>query len=93
MTANQPALPFRNDTILGVCEALGQDFGIHPNLLRILFAGAFYFSPTLVTGTYLGLGLLVALSRWLAPAAKPVDATTVAVEAADQDDTDLRLAA
>ena len=30
-------LLLRNDTILGVCEALGQDFGINPTWLRVAF--------------------------------------------------------
>ena len=34
----EPALPFRSDTILGVCEALGQDFGFNPTYLRIALA-------------------------------------------------------
>ena len=53
-------LLLRNDTILGVCEAIGQDFGFHPNWLRLMFALSFYFNPVAVIGTYVGLGLLVA---------------------------------
>ncbi len=66
-TQPQPNLILRNDTILGVCEAIGQDFGFHPNWLRLLFALIFYFSPIAVIGSYLALGLLVAATRWLAP--------------------------
>lgn len=60
-------LLLRNDTILGVCEAIGQDFGFHPNWLRLAFACVFYFNPVAVIGVYLGLGLLVAATRWVAP--------------------------
>lgn len=67
MSRTQPSLPFRNDTVLGVCEGLGQDFGFHANWLRLAFALAFYASPTIVTGVYLGLGLLVATSRFVYP--------------------------
>ena len=63
----QPNLLFRNDTILGVCEAIGQDFGFHPNWLRVALALAFYFNPVAVIGTYVALGALVAVSRWVAP--------------------------
>ena len=63
----RPALPLRNDTMLGVCEGLGRDLGIHPNLLRIAFALAFYVSPFVVIGTYLALGLIVAASRFAFP--------------------------
>lgn len=31
MSQVQPRLPFRNDTFLGVCEGLGEDFGFHAN--------------------------------------------------------------
>lgn len=61
-------LLLRGDTILGACEAVGQDFGFNPNWLRVLFAGAFYWNPAMVIGAYLALGLLVALSRLLFPA-------------------------
>lgn len=60
-------LILRNDTFFGVCEGLGQDFGFHANWLRIAFAAGFYFSPMIVIGTYLGLGLLVATSRFAFP--------------------------
>ena len=60
-------LPFRNDTILGVCEAIGEDFGFNANWLRLVFAVAFYFNPALVVGSYVGLGLVVAASRYFAP--------------------------
>lgn len=60
-------LLLRNDTILGVCEAIGQDFGFHPNWLRLLFGSLFYFNPIAVIGTYLGLGVIVAVTRWAAP--------------------------
>jgi len=60
-------LVFRNDTVLGVCEAIGQDFGFHPNWLRLTLASLFYFFPMGVIGTYLGLGVVVAITRWVAP--------------------------
>lgn len=66
-------LPLRNDTLLGVCEAIGQDFPINANLLRIAFAIGLFFSPVGTIAAYLGLGALVALSRLLFPrrAAEP----------------------
>ncbi len=60
-------LLLRNDTILGVCEAIGQDFGFHPNWLRVAFALAVYFAPVAVISTYLALGVIVAISRKVAP--------------------------
>lgn len=60
-------LPLRNDTILGVCEGIGEDFGFNANWLRLVFASTFYFAPLAVVGAYLGLGLVVAASRYFAP--------------------------
>ena len=60
-------LLFRNDTILGVCEAIGRDFGFHPNWLRVTLAVAVYFAPAAVIGGYLAAGLIVAAVRWIAP--------------------------
>ena len=68
-------LVLRNDTILGVCEAVGQDFGFNPNWLRIAFCAPIYWNPALVLGVYLGLGVLVALTRFAAP-----DRTVAVVE-------------
>lgn len=79
MQRRQPSLPFRNDTILGVCEAIGQDFGFHANYLRLLFAGLFYFNPLAVSAVYGGLGVLVFVSRWAFP--NRADETTATVEA------------
>jgi phage shock protein PspC (stress-responsive transcriptional regulator) len=67
MSQVQARLPFRSDTLLGVCEGIGEDFGFHANWLRIAFALGFYFSPAGVTAAYLGLGVLVLVSRSVYP--------------------------
>ena len=67
---NQPALPLRSHTILGVCEAIGEDFGFNPTLLRVPFAAIVLWSPMLAVGAYLALGLVVLASRMLFPKAK-----------------------
>ena len=72
-------LLFRNDTVLGVCEAIGNDFGFHPNWLRLTLASLFYFFPAAVVGTYVGLGLIVALTRWIAPDAMETATPALAV--------------
>jgi phage shock protein C len=79
-----PALPLRSDTFLGVCEAIGQDFGFSPNWLRIAFAPLIIMSPLTAMGAYLALGCVVALSRWLFPvtAAKPAELDAREPEAA-----------
>lgn len=58
---------FRNDTILGVCEALGADLGINPNFLRVPLASGIIFAPWLMIGIYLALGLVVFASRTFFP--------------------------
>jgi phage shock protein PspC (stress-responsive transcriptional regulator) len=65
--ANTNILVGRNDTILGVCEAIGQDFGFHPNWLRVALSVLVYFAPVAVIGSYFALGVVVAVSRWVAP--------------------------
>ncbi len=60
-------LPLRNDTILGVCEAIGEDLGFNPNFLRIALCVLVIWSPTVSFAIYFGLGALVAASRLLFP--------------------------
>lgn len=69
MTATTPPtnLLLRNDTILGVCEALGQDFGINPLWLRVAFCAPIYWNPALVIGVYLAIGVVVAATRFALP--------------------------
>ena len=54
-TADQTrtALPLRDHTILGVCEAIGEDFGFNPTLLRIPFAASVLYSPLWAVVAYL----------------------------------------
>jgi len=60
----------RNDTILGVCEALGQDFNFNPLWLRIAFTLGMFFDPFIVGGVYLALAVVVLGSRLLFPQPK-----------------------
>ncbi len=64
---NQPALPLRNHTIFGVCEAIGEDFGFNPVLLRVPLAASVLWSPLIAIGAYFVLGAVVLLSRLLFP--------------------------
>jgi phage shock protein PspC (stress-responsive transcriptional regulator) len=63
------ALPLRGDTFLGICEAIGQDFGFNPNFLRVPLATLILWDPKIVIGAYLALGVVVAISRFFYPAA------------------------
>jgi phage shock protein C len=65
------ALPLRSHTIFGVCEAIGEDFGFNPILLRVPFAASVLWNPLIAIGAYLALGGIVLLSRLLFPNAKP----------------------
>ena len=69
---NQPALPLRNHNILGVCEAIGEDFGFNPVLLRVPFAASVLWSPVIAIGAYFALGAIVLLSRLLFPIGRTV---------------------
>ena len=79
----KPALPLRHDTILGVCEGIGEDLGFNPNWLRLAFAASFYFNPAMVVGAYLALGAVVAVTRWIYP--KPQAAAAPQPEAVAAD--------
>jgi phage shock protein PspC (stress-responsive transcriptional regulator) len=67
----EPALPLRSDTLLGVCEAIGQDLGFHPNWLRVPFAALILWNPPVIIGSYLALGCVVAATRFAFPDRRP----------------------
>ena len=81
---NQVALPLRSHTILGVCEAVGEDFGFNPIFLRVPFAAAVLWNPLYAIGAYLALGLVVLASRLLFPAMKAKAAASDTTLANDQ---------
>ena len=62
---NSTPLPLRSDTILGVCEAIGQDFGFNPNYLRLAFIAPLFFAPIPTFAAYFGLGALVGVTHLL----------------------------
>jgi phage shock protein C len=77
-SAPRPNLVLRNDTLLGVCEAIGQDFGFHGNWLRLAFAILLFWFPLEAVGTYLALGLVVLMSRLIYPDVRPAAAAAAA---------------
>jgi phage shock protein C len=81
MQTSQPSLIARDHTLLGVCEALGEDFGFNPVFLRVPFAALLLVNPAAVIGTYLALAVLVFLTRRVSPNPKSA-ASAPAVEAA-----------
>jgi phage shock protein C len=82
----QTALPLRAHTILGVCEAIGEDFGFNPIFLRIPLAAMVVVNPLWAIGGYFGLGLAVLASRLLFPKATSQAAGSVGAEPANQHD-------
>ena len=84
---NQTLLPLRHDTILGVCEAIGQDFGFNPTWLRLAFIAPIFFAPVWTVAAYLGLGVIVAATRFLAPN-KPASQQVVDAKAIVMQDED-----
>ena len=67
-TANEQALNSNPDSLFGVCQAIGQDFGFNPFFLRLGFLGLGFFSIPASIAAYALLGVGVAASRWLFPA-------------------------
>lgn len=70
MQASRFSFITREDTLLGVCAALGEDFGFNPTWLRILFAVLLLWNPVVVLSTYFGLFALVVASRIAFPNAR-----------------------
>lgn len=65
MLGTQPFM--RDDTFLGVCASLGEDFGFNPILLRAALAPLLVSNPLVVGGIYAAAGLLIALLHWMVP--------------------------
>ena len=72
MKIYQPAA--RNDTMLGVCQSLGEDFGIHPNILRMAFGVGLIVVPVAVIVAYVAMAAVVAITHWICPRPWPIEA-------------------
>ena len=95
-TSAKPAIFDRPETILGVCEALGDDFGISGNWFRAALFPLLLWQPLATVVGYLVLALAVLAARLLFPnvrANDTVQAPPQPVIATDPVDDDLRLAA
>ena len=55
----------RNDNLLGICHAIGEDFGFNPFWLRLALAVGIIVKPEIVLGAYAVLGISVLASRLL----------------------------
>lgn len=54
--------------LLGVCAALGHDFGFNPIFLRLAFGLSLLWNPAAVIGAYAVAGLFVVVSHLAFPA-------------------------
>lgn len=83
-----PNLFTRDDTFLGVCQGLGEDLRIPPDLIRIGLALALFFDWRATLIGYAVAGVVVFLTRRFFPvrrAAAPASAATPALPAAGND--------
>ena len=86
-------LPLRAHTILGVCEAIGEDFGFNPVFLRIPLAASVIVNPLWAIATYFALGAVVLLSRLLFPRPGQAEAATAAQSTPANEQNELAKAA
>ncbi len=87
------ALPLRSHTILGVCEAIGEDFGFNPLFLRIPLAAVVVVSVKWAILTYLALGVAVLASRLIFPRPKLAIASDVPATVPANSNVEEKLAA
>jgi phage shock protein PspC (stress-responsive transcriptional regulator) len=65
MQTFQPSIFARPDTLLGICQAIGDDLGINPNYFRVALAGGVFFNFSATMAVYLAAGAIVLASRLL----------------------------
>jgi phage shock protein PspC (stress-responsive transcriptional regulator) len=63
----KPSLLTRDDTVLGVCEGLGRDFGFNPLFLRVPLAVALLWNPLVIIAGYVAAALVVGIIRIALP--------------------------
>lgn len=94
MTTKTPVFE-RQAAIFGVCEALGEDFGISAYWFRVVLAPLMIAAPLWTLAGYFAVGLLVMATRLLWPdlvePAAPVESLPSTANQSAPDD--LRLAA
>lgn len=81
MQSAKPNLFTRPDTMFGVCQGLGEDFGFNPNYLRLALPLLLFLYPVATIAGYLAVGLIVLIVHWLIPNRPLRDAV---VETADE---------
>jgi phage shock protein C len=69
------------DNLLGICHAIGEDFGFNPIFLRIPLAVGIIFSAKWTLVAYAAMGVAVLASRLIVRKPKAERALPVVVEA------------
>jgi phage shock protein C len=69
------------DNLLGICHAIGEDFGFNPIFLRIPLAVGIIFSAKWTLIAYAAMGVAVLASRLLVRKPKAQHPATAVVEA------------
>jgi phage shock protein PspC (stress-responsive transcriptional regulator) len=75
----QTDAPASRDNLLGICHAIGEDFGFNPIFLRIPLALGIVFSAQWTLIAYAAMGMVVLASRLLVrkPKAPKINAPVV----------------
>ena len=55
------------DRLFGICQTVGNSLGFNPVFLRVGLIGILFFSPALMVGAYVGLGIVIGGSHLLFP--------------------------
>ncbi|HEX8485851.1 PspC domain-containing protein [Sphingomonas sp.] len=64
----------QKDNLLGICAALGADFGFNPFYLRVALGAGILWNPVAMVVGYLALGAVVLATRLLVPDARSATA-------------------
>ena len=72
------------DRLFGICQTVGDSLGFNPVFLRVGLIGILFFSPALMVGAYLGLGLVVGGSHLLFPKTEQPEAQTTEQASVEQ---------
>jgi phage shock protein PspC (stress-responsive transcriptional regulator) len=90
MTTRKPSLFAREDTMLGICQGVGEDLGFSPNILRVALALGLFLSPVATAAAYAVMGVAVLASRLIWPDRRSeAQAAATAVEPAAVNDPEL----
>jgi phage shock protein C len=80
MTTQKASLFAREDTMLGICQGVGEDLGFNPNWIRAALAFGLFLSPVGTIAAYFAIGVVVLASRLIWPDRRS-KAVTVEAEA------------